>query len=49
MIWILLVLAILAIVGIYFVADIYSKIAEIKRTVEAQAKQYKAKPTKKGK
>lgn len=40
--WILLVVAILAVAGIYFVADIYSKIGEIKFRFEEQIKLYEA-------
>jgi hypothetical protein len=53
--WILLVVAIIAVAGIYFVADIYSKIGEIKFRFEEQIKLYEAqkqakqKPTKKKK
>lgn len=57
--WILLVVAVLAVAGVYFVADIYSKIGEIKFRFEEQIKLYEAqkqakqkpakKPTKKKK
>lgn len=40
--WIVLVVSVLTVAGIYFVADIYSKMAEIKFRLEEGLKQYEA-------